>query len=59
LNRNNLLPLNDQVKTVAIIGPINAPHDQMGTWSFDGDKAMTQTPLEALRKQYGIGKIYL
>jgi beta-glucosidase len=53
-NRNNLLPLNDQVKTVAIIGPMaNAPHDQMGTWSFDGDKAMTQTPLEALRKQYG------
>jgi beta-glucosidase len=53
-NRNNLLPLNDQVKTVAIIGPMaNAPHDQMGTWSFDGDKAMTQTPLEALRNQYG------
>lgn len=53
-NKNNLLPLNDKIKTVAIIGPMaDAPHDQMGTWSFDGEKAMTQTPLQALQKQYG------
>lgn len=53
-NKNNILPLSNKIKTVAIIGPMaDAPHDQMGTWTFDGEKAMTQTPLQALRKQYG------
>jgi beta-glucosidase len=31
----------------------DAPHDQMGTWVFDGEKAHTQTPLAALRAVYG------
>ncbi|TDW48128.1 beta-glucosidase [Flavobacterium sp. 270] len=53
-NKNNILPLNDKIKTIAIIGPMaDAPHDQMGTWAFDGEKAMTQTPLKALQKEYG------
>ncbi|MGQ7947541.1 beta-glucosidase BglX [Flavobacterium sp. WC2509] len=53
-NKNNILPLNNKVKTVAIIGPMaDAPHDQMGTWTFDGEKVMTQTPLQALKKKYG------
>lgn len=53
-NKNMVLPLSNTVKTIAIIGPMaDAPHDQMGTWSFDGEKEMTQTPLQALRKQYG------
>jgi beta-glucosidase len=53
-NKNNILPLSNTIKTIAIIGPMaDAPHDQMGTWTFDGEKAMTQTPLQALRKQYG------
>ena len=53
-NKNSILPLSSSIKTIAIIGPMaDAPHDQMGTWSFDGEKAMTQTPLKALQKQYG------
>ncbi|WP_228520849.1 glycoside hydrolase family 3 N-terminal domain-containing protein [Flavobacterium sp. HJJ] len=53
-NKNNILPLTSNIKTVAVIGPMaDAPHDQMGTWSFDGEKTMTQTPLKALQKQYG------
>lgn len=53
-NENSLLPLSKNIKTVAVIGPMaDAPHDQMGTWSFDGEKQMTQTPLPALRKQFG------
>lgn len=53
-NKNNVLPLKKSVKTIAIIGPMaDAPHDQMGTWTFDGEKAMTQTPLQALRQLYG------
>jgi beta-glucosidase len=53
-NKNNILPLSNQVQTVAIIGPLaDAPHDQMGTWVFDGEKSKTITPLNALKEQYG------
>ncbi|WP_461826138.1 beta-glucosidase BglX [Dysgonomonas sp.] len=53
-NKNDILPLGNNIKTVAIIGPMaDAPHDQMGTWCFDGEKEYTQTPLNALKKQFG------
>jgi beta-glucosidase len=53
-NENRTLPLSDKIKTIAVIGPMaDAPHDQLGTWIFDGDKNYTQTPLQALRKEYG------
>lgn len=53
-NKNNILPLSSNIKTMAIIGPMaDTPHDQMGTWSFDGEKEYTQTPLKALQKQFG------
>lgn len=51
-NEGNLLPLKANLK-VAVIGPLaDAPHDQMGTWVFDGDKAHTVTPLKALQTEY-------
>jgi beta-glucosidase len=51
-NTNNILPLNIKAK-IAVIGPMaNAPHDQLGTWSFDGDKNATITPLKALQTEY-------
>lgn len=51
-NDNNTLPLSRD-KKVAIIGPMaDAPHDQMGTWVFDGDKNYTVTPLAALKGEY-------
>lgn len=53
-NDNEVLPLKENVKTVAIVGPMaDAPHDQLGTWIFDGEKAHTQTPLKAIREMYG------
>ncbi|MFV0536024.1 MAG: beta-glucosidase BglX [Dysgonomonas sp.] len=53
-NKNNILPLGNDIKTVAIIGPMaDAPHDQMGTWCFDGEKEYTQTPLYAMKQQFG------
>ncbi len=53
-NEDNILPLTDKVKTIAVIGPMaDAAHDQLGTWIFDGDKNYTQTPLQTLRKEYG------
>jgi beta-glucosidase len=53
-NEDNLLPLSNNIRSVAVIGPMaDAPHDQMGTWVFDGDKTHTVTPLAALRNEYG------
>ncbi|SBW04383.1 Periplasmic beta-glucosidase [uncultured Dysgonomonas sp.] len=51
-NDYNTLPLS-RGKKVAIIGPMaDAPHDQMGTWVFDGDKNYTVTPVAALKGEY-------
>ena len=49
-NNNSILPISEKTK-VAIIGPLaNAPHEQLGTWSFDGEKEHTNTPLLAYQK---------
>ena len=53
-NDDNVLPL-DKAKTILATGPLaNAPHDQLGTWAFDGQKEHTVTPLAALRKEYNV-----
>ncbi|WP_405562284.1 glycoside hydrolase family 3 N-terminal domain-containing protein [Polaribacter sp. Asnod6-C07] len=49
-NKESILPLSEKTK-VAIIGPLaNAPHEQLGTWAFDGEKEHTNTPLDAYHK---------
>ncbi|NJC25635.1 beta-glucosidase BglX [Neolewinella antarctica] len=49
-NENQTLPLSTTLKSVAVIGPLaDAPHEQLGTWSFDSKKEDSQTPLTALR----------
>lgn len=51
-NANTALPLAADLQSVALIGPLaDAPHEQLGTWSFDGKKEDSQTPLAALRKE--------
>ncbi len=51
-NDKAILPLKSTTK-IAVIGPMaNAAHDQLGTWSFDGDKNKTVTPLKALQTEY-------
>lgn len=53
LKNNGILPLK-RTQKVAIIGPMaDAPYDQLGTWSFDGEKTHTITPLRALKEEYG------
>lgn len=57
-NDNNTLPLKN-IKKIAVIGPLaDAPHDQLGTWIFDGDKAHTVTPLTALKELEGVEIAY-
>ncbi|MFK7981153.1 MAG: glycoside hydrolase family 3 N-terminal domain-containing protein [Saprospiraceae bacterium] len=53
-NDNGILPISDKIKSVAVIGPLaDAPHEQMGTWAFDGKKADSKTPLKALQTMLG------
>ena len=53
-NINNTLPLSSSIRTLAIIGPMaDTPHDQLGTWIFDGEKSKTITPLAAITNEYG------
>ncbi|MBU2506640.1 MAG: beta-glucosidase BglX [Bacteroidetes bacterium] len=59
LKNNTVLPLSKKVKTIAVFGPLaDSPEDQMGTWSPDGKKENTQTPLTSLKKSLeGIAEI--
>ena len=53
-NDRETLPFTDKILTIAVVGPLaDAPHDQMGTWVFDGEKIHTQTVLAALKEMYG------
>lgn len=51
LKNNGVLPIPKGVKRISVIGPLaDAPHDQLGTWIFDGDKKDAVTPLASLQK---------
>ena len=53
-NDRETLPFTDKIRTIAVVGPLaDAPHDQMGTWVFDGEKIHTPTVLAALKEMYG------
>ncbi|HEY5508601.1 MAG TPA: beta-glucosidase BglX [Paludibacter sp.] len=53
-NEKELLPLDKNIKSIAVIGPMaDAIYEQMGTWVMDGDKNKVVTPLAALRSEYG------
>lgn len=52
-NSNGILPLTDNVRTIAVVGPMaDAPYEQLGTWVFDGEKEHTVTPLKAIKEMY-------
>lgn len=56
-NRHRTLPLRkDDLGSVAVIGPLaDDPYEQLGTWVFDGDVSISQTPLQAIRQFVGEG----
>lgn len=61
-NENHTLPLKSDISSIAVIGPLaDAPHEQLGTWIFDGNKQDSETPLQALKQwsqQKGIELFY-
>jgi beta-glucosidase len=54
LKNDGVLPLKAaSVRSILVTGPMaDAPHDQLGTWAFDGDKSHTVTPLKALQERF-------
>lgn len=53
-NEGGLLPLAGDVGKVAVVGPLaDAPHEQLGTWTFDGRSEDARTPLAALEEALG------
>jgi beta-glucosidase len=51
---DGILPLDPaSVRNILVTGPMaDAPHDQLGTWAFDGESAHTVTPLKALQERF-------
>lgn len=54
LKNEGVLPLKaGAVRNILVTGPLaDAPHDQLGTWAFDGEKSHTVTPLKALQERF-------
>lgn len=53
-NDNKTLPLSSNIKSILITGPLaDASHDQLGTWTMDGETDKTQTPAKAIASMYG------
>ena len=54
-NEGSALPLDaDELNSIAVIGPLSDdPYEQLGTWIFDGDPALSQTPLQAILESVG------
>jgi beta-glucosidase len=52
-NENNVLPLNDNVRTIAVVGPMgDNKRDMIGSWSAAGDWSKSVTLVEGLRLRY-------
>ncbi|MCF8233886.1 MAG: beta-glucosidase BglX [Bacteroidales bacterium] len=57
-NKNQTLPLNKNIKKLAVIGPMaDDRYEQLGTWIFDGDTNLSITPLLALKNMLGRDRI--
>jgi len=54
LKNDGVLPLKaGALRNILVTGPMaDAPHDQLGTWAFDGEKSHTITPLKALQERF-------
>lgn len=52
-NENQILPISQKVKTIAVIGPLaDSKRDMIGSWSAAGDWAKSITLLDGLKKKF-------
>jgi len=54
-NKHKVLPLaKTSIRSLAVIGPMaDDAYEQLGTWIYDGDASISQTPLNAIRQFAG------
>lgn len=54
-NENDVLPLSAiRMDSIAVIGPLaDAPHEQLGTWIFDGDASLSVTGISGIKDLVG------
>ncbi|MEG8946377.1 beta-glucosidase BglX [Rosettibacter firmus] len=53
-NQNNLLPLNKNIKSIAVVGPLaNSKDDPLGPWAQDGKPENVVTVLEGIKNKLG------
>jgi beta-glucosidase len=58
-NQGNLLPLDKNVKTLAVIGPLaDDKANQLGSWAGQGQAKDAVTPLEGVRSKTGNAPIF-
>lgn len=58
-NDKSLLPLKLNTQKILLVGPLaNAPHEQLGTWIFDGRDKDAVTPYTSLKKALGANLRY-
>jgi beta-glucosidase len=57
-NQGDILPLDKDIRKIAVTGPLaDAPHEQLGTWIYDGEAKDSRTPLTALRDYLGTDRV--
>ena len=54
LKNDGILPLDPtSIRNILVTGPMaDAPYEQLGTWTFDGEPSHTVTPLRALQERF-------
>jgi len=58
-NQNNVLPLNKNIKTLAVIGPMaDDKSTQLGSWAGQGQSKDAITPLEGIRNKAAGAQIF-
>ncbi|KAA3610436.1 MAG: glycosyl hydrolase [Calditrichaeota bacterium] len=58
-NEKSVLPINKESKSIAVIGPLaDSPWDQLGTWTVDGKKEDSITPLQTLKENVDFNILY-
>jgi beta-glucosidase len=57
-NQNNILPLNKNAGTIAVIGPLaDDPADQLGPWAGQGKAEDAVTPLQGIKSKVPNAKV--
>lgn len=59
LKNSNVLPLNNDIKTIAIVGPLSiSKKNMLGAWAFQGDRDAVSTPFAGIKNKWPNAKVH-